>query len=53
MSMLNNWPEWTRLYWLLCVPVSLLLLLALHRVQKNQHDWHTLLPKAFHAVLLN
>lgn len=53
MSMLNNWPEWTRLYWLLCVPVSLLLLLALHRVHKNQHDWHTLLPKAFHAVLLN
>lgn len=52
MSMLSNWPEWTRLYWLLCAPVGLVLLLALSRVHKNQHDWHTLLPKAFHAVLL-
>lgn len=53
MSMLSNWPEWTRLYWLLCIPVSLLLLFALYRTHKNQHNWHTLLPKAFHAVLLN
>ena len=54
MSMLsNNWPEWSRLYWLLCAPVALFLLFALYRAHKNQHDWHALLPKAFHAILLS
>ena len=49
----NNWPEWTRLYWLFCAPLALLLLYALYRAEKNQHDWRSLLPKAFHAILLS
>lgn len=54
MSLLaNHWPEWTRLYWLLCVPITLLLLWALQRSYQHQLDWRTVLPKAFHAILLS
>ncbi len=54
MSLLaNHWPEWTRLYWLLCVPIALLLLWALQRSYQHQLDWRTVLPKAFHAILLS
>lgn len=51
--LINSWPEWTRLYWLAAVPVVLLLLWELYRANKRQHDWHTWLPEAFHAVLLS
>lgn len=54
MSLLNlHWPEWIRLYWLLCAPLAVFLIWALYRVHKTQHDWRTLLPQAFHHVLLN
>ena len=49
----SHWPEWTRLYWLLCVPIALLLLWALQRSYQHQLDWRTVLPKAFHAILLS
>ena len=49
----NIWPEWTRLYWLFCAPIALILIWALQRSYKQQQDWHTILPKAFHAILLN
>lgn len=52
-SLINSWPEWTRLYWLLCVPALLLLLWGLYRTDKQQHNWHAWLPQTFHAVLLN
>lgn len=52
-SLINSWPEWTRLYWLLCVPAILFLLWGLYRADKQQHNWHTWLPQAFHAILLN
>ena len=49
MSMLSNWPEWTRLYWLLCAPVGLVLLLALSSLPKNQHGTaktaHKIIPR--------
>jgi len=51
--LITHWPEWTRPYWLLCIPVSALLLWALYRVHQSQYDWRSLLPQAFHAVLLN
>lgn len=47
------WPQWTRLYWLLCAPLALLLAWALYRVHKSQHDWRVMLPPIFHGVLLN
>ena len=54
MSLLNlHWPEWIRLYWLLCAPLAVFLIWALYRAHKTQHDWRTLLPQAFHRVLLN
>lgn len=49
----SHWPEWTRLYWLLCVPIALLLLWALQRSYQHQLDWRTVLPKEFHAILLS
>lgn len=52
-SLINSWPEWTRVYWLLCVPAILLLLWGLYRADKQQHNWHAWLPQAFHAILLN
>lgn len=52
-SLINSWPEWTRVYWLLCVPAALLLLWGLYRADKQQHNWHAWLPQAFHAILLN
>ena len=54
MSLLaNHWPEWTRLYWLLCAPLALALIWALQRSYKQQQDWRTILPKTFHAILLS
>lgn len=49
----NIWPEWTRLYWLFCAPIALILIWALQRSYKQQQGWRTILPKAFHAILLN
>ena len=54
MSLLaNSWPEWTRLYWLFCLPFVALLLWALYRTYKHKHDWRSVLPEAFHSILLN
>lgn len=52
-SLINSWPEWTRLYWLFCLPVVLLLLWGLHWADKQQHDWYAWLPRSFHAILLS
>lgn len=49
----NIWPEWMRLYWLLCAPIALILIWALQRSYRQQLDWRTILPKAFHTILLS
>ena len=51
--LISIWPEWTRPYWLICIPIALLLLWALYRVKRKQQDWHSLLPQAFHSILLH
>ena len=51
--LLTSWPEWTRPYWLLCIPLAALLLWALYRAHQSQQDWRVWLPQAFHAALLN
>ncbi|NLY12627.1 MAG: tetratricopeptide repeat protein [Gammaproteobacteria bacterium] len=54
MSLLfDNWPELTRPYWLLLLPVLTLLLWSLYRSQQQQYDWRSVLPPAFHSILLN
>lgn len=52
LTLTHLWPEWTRLYWLFCAPIAAALLFALYRVKRQQQTWHSLLPSAFHAVLL-
>ncbi len=52
-SFINHWPEWTRLYWLLCVPALLFLLWGLYQADKQQHSWRSWLPQAFHTILLS
>lgn len=51
-TLLIGWPEWTRLYWLIAVPLAALLLWALYRTRQHCTDWRTILPPAFHAILL-
>ncbi|MHA6494442.1 VWA domain-containing protein [Pseudomonas borbori] len=47
------WPHWLRPYWLLLVPVLAWLLWQLWHREKRIGRWQTLLPSAFHAVLLS
>lgn len=50
MSLLfDNWPELTRPYWLLLLPVLTLLLWSLYRSQQQQYDWRSVLPPLFIA----
>ena len=51
-SILNSWPEWTRLYWLISLPLAAGLLWALYCSRQHTKDWRSILPVAFHAVLL-
>lgn len=51
-NLVNFWPEWTRPYWLLGVLIAGLLLWTLYRFSQKQQGWQTLLPKAFHGILL-
>lgn len=51
-TLLNGWPELTRLYWCIALPVAALLLWALYRTRQHRQDWRTVLPLAFHAILL-
>lgn len=50
--LISLWPEWTRPYWVICLPIALWLLWALYRIKHKQQDWHSLLPHAFHSILL-
>lgn len=51
-ALLNLWPDWSRGYWLLAAPLAGLLLWALYSTRQHSKNWHTVLPLAFHAVLL-
>ncbi|WP_462383968.1 VWA domain-containing protein [Pseudomonas sp. Marseille-QA0892] len=46
------WTHWARPLWLLLIPLLALLLLWLWRRSRTTGRWHTLLPEAFHGVLL-
>ncbi|MDY0250354.1 MAG: VWA domain-containing protein [Pseudomonas sp.] len=52
VTLLNSWPDWTRLYWLIGAPLAALLLWALYGTRQHSKDWRTILPPAFHAILL-
>nr|MBP7997220.1 VWA domain-containing protein [Thiopseudomonas sp.] len=52
LSLLDHWPEWSRLYWLLAAPLAVYLLWALYHSRQHSKDWHAILPVAFHAILL-
>lgn len=52
LSLLDYWPAWSRLYWLLAAPLAIYLLWAMHRARQHSKDWRHILPAAFHAVLL-
>lgn len=47
-----TWPDWVRPYWLLVIPLAVLLLIVLYRARQHQPSWRTLLPKSFQTVLL-
>ncbi len=51
-TLLNSWPDWTRLYWLISAPLAALLLWALYNTRQHSKDWRAILPVAFHAILL-
>lgn len=51
-TLLNGWPDWTRIYWLISAPLAALLLSALYRTRQHNQDWRAILPVAFHAILL-
>ncbi|TBV03848.1 VWA domain-containing protein [Phytopseudomonas dryadis] len=46
------WPHWLRPAWLLLLPLMAWLLWQLAHREKRSGRWQTLLPPAFHAVLL-
>lgn len=46
------WPHWLRPLWLLLLPLMAWLLWLLAHREKRSGRWQTLLPPAFHAVLL-
>lgn len=46
------WPHWLRPFWLLLLPLMAWLLWLLAHREKRSGRWQTLLPPAFHAVLL-
>lgn len=52
MTLTLLWPHWARPLWLLLLPVFGLLLLWLWRRSRTTGRWHTLLPDAYHGVLL-
>ena len=49
----SYWPEWTRSYWWLCLPILALLIWQLYRSHQRQHNWRTVLPSSFQAFLLS
>jgi Ca-activated chloride channel family protein len=51
--MLGLWPHWLRPYWLLLLPLLGWLLWQLWHRQQRVGRWQSLLPPAFHSVLLN
>src|SRR5690554_4491393 len=51
-TLLSLWPDWTRPYWLLCVPLVLLLSWGFYRTQQSKNDWRSWLPEAFQTILL-
>ncbi|MCD5992604.1 VWA domain-containing protein [Pseudomonas sp. CDFA 602] len=51
--MIALWPHWFRPWWLLIVPLLILLIWQLWHRQKRAGRWQILLPAAFHSVLLN
>jgi Ca-activated chloride channel homolog len=52
MSVLDIWPHWSRLGWLLLAPLLGWLLWSLWHRKRRSGQWQQLLPAAFHAVLL-
>lgn len=52
MSVLDLWPHWSRLGWLLVAPLFGWLLWSLWHRKKRSGQWQQLLPVAFHALLL-
>lgn len=51
-TLLNSWPDWTRLYWLIGAPLAALLLWTLYSTRKHSKDWRAILPVAFQTILL-
>ncbi len=51
-ALLNLWPDWSRTYWLLAAPLAGLLLWAFYSTGQQSKNWLSVLPAAFHAVLL-
>lgn len=47
------WPQWLRPWWLLILPVLAWLLWQLWHRQQRAGRWQSLLPTAFHSVLLS
>lgn len=51
--MIALWPHWLRPFWLLLLPLLFWLLWQLWHRQRRAGRWETLLPAAFHNVLLS
>src|SRR3990167_7951074 len=50
--MMTLWPHWLRPFWLLLVPLLAWLIWHLWHRQQRAGRWQSLLPPAFHQVLL-
>lgn len=50
--MIALWPQWLRPFWLLLVPLLVWLIWHLWHRQQRAGRWQSLLPPAFHQVLL-
>ncbi|MFK0087626.1 VWA domain-containing protein [Pseudomonas sp. NPDC090755] len=50
--MIDLWPQWLRLVWLIVLPPLAWLLWKLWHRQKRAGRWQMILPPSFHAVLL-
>ncbi|MGZ0701100.1 VWA domain-containing protein [Pseudomonas piscis] len=51
--MIALWPHWFRPWWLLILPLLVLLVWKLWHRQKRTGRWQMILPAAFHAALLS
>jgi Ca-activated chloride channel family protein len=51
--MIALWPHWFRPWWLLIMPLLVVLLWRLWHRQKRTGRWQLILPTAFHSVLLD